>query len=63
MINDNDAMKHLIDLLSVEGPSGKESQVAETITRKLLAAGCRKAWIKQDNAHRQLGPGYSYNFV
>ena len=30
----------------------------ETITRKLLAAGCRKAWIKQDDAHRQLGPGY-----
>lgn len=52
------ALKNLLDLLAIEGPTGQESKVAEAITKKLLAAGCRKAWIKTDDAHKRLGDGY-----
>lgn len=58
MINKEHALKHLMDLLAVEGPTGRETKVAETISKKLLAAGCKKAWIKSDDAHKRLGDGY-----
>lgn len=58
MINKELALNHLLDLLAVEGPTGQESMVAEAITRKLLAAGCKQAWIKTDDAHKRLGDGY-----
>ncbi len=52
------AMAHLMDLLAVEGPTGKEAKVAAAITKKLIAAGCAKAWITTDDAHERLGDGY-----
>ncbi len=52
------ALTHLLDLLAVEGPSGQESEVVKAITQKLIAAGCKKAWIKTDDAHKRLGEGY-----
>ena len=58
MINKEGAMAHLMDLLAVEGPTGQESKVVETITKKLITAGCKKAWIKTDDAHKRLGDGY-----
>jgi len=58
MINNDRAMEHLMDLLAIEGPTGRETQVAAAITRKLIEAGCRKSWIRTDDAHRRLGDGY-----
>ncbi|MEN7973694.1 MAG: M20/M25/M40 family metallo-hydrolase [Verrucomicrobiota bacterium] len=58
MINKDKAMTHLLDLLAVEGPTGRESKVVAAITKKLIAAGCKKAWIKTDDAHRRLGEGF-----
>ncbi|MEI6891263.1 MAG: M20/M25/M40 family metallo-hydrolase [Pontiella sp.] len=58
MINQDRAMIHLMDLLSIEGPTGQESKVVSAISRKLIAAGCKKAWIKTDDAHIRLGNGF-----
>jgi len=58
MIDNDSALAHLMDLLAVEGPTGRESKVVQTITAKLLAAGCRKSWIRTDDAHKRLGDGY-----
>lgn len=57
-INKDRALNNLLDLLAIEGPTGRESKVAEAITKKLIDAGCRKAWIKTDDAHKRLGDGY-----
>jgi tripeptide aminopeptidase len=51
-------LTHLMDLLAVEGLTGQESKVAEALTKKLLAGGCKKAWIKTDDAHKRLGEGF-----
>lgn len=58
MINNDRALSHLLDLLAVEGPSGQEAKVVEAISKKLVSAGCKKAWIKTDDAHKRLGAGY-----
>ena len=58
MIDKDRALSHLMDLLAVEGPTGKESKVVQTITEKLMAAGCKKSWIKTDDAHKRLGEGF-----
>lgn len=58
MANKDKALTHLLDLLAVEGLTGREGRVVEAITKKLLAAGCRKAWIKTDDAHKRLGEGF-----
>jgi tripeptide aminopeptidase len=58
LINENRALSHLLDLLAVEGPTGKESKVVEAITKKLMAAGCKREWIKTDDAHKRLGEGF-----
>lgn len=47
-------MEHLLDLLSVEGPSGCEARVAALVRDKLLAAGCKARWIRHDDAHRRI---------
>lgn len=52
------ALAHLLDLLAVEGLTGREGKVAETIIKKLKAAGCKAAWIKTDDAHVRLGKGF-----
>ncbi|MDF7798925.1 M20/M25/M40 family metallo-hydrolase [Pontiellaceae bacterium B1224] len=58
MIKKDLAMNHLMDLLAVPGPTGQEAKVVEAITKKLIAAGCKKAWIKTDDAHKRLGDGF-----
>jgi len=58
IINTDQALKNLLDLLAIEGPTGQESRVIAALTKKLLAAGCKKAWIKTDDAHKRLGDGY-----
>ena len=58
MINKEPALSHLLDLLAIEGPTGQEKLVVAAITKKLIAAGCKKAWIKTDDAHKRLGDGY-----
>jgi tripeptide aminopeptidase len=49
---------HLLDLLAVEGTSGREGAVAAVAREKLLAAGCKPSWIRHDAAHRRLGAGW-----
>ncbi|RKX36475.1 MAG: peptidase M20, partial [Verrucomicrobia bacterium] len=58
MTNKDKALTHLLDLLAVEGLGGQESKVVAAITKKLVAAGCKKAWIKTDDAHKRLGDGF-----
>jgi tripeptide aminopeptidase len=54
MINRQNALKHLMDLLKIEGLSGREGNVAAAIREKLMAAGCRQAWIKHDRSHKKI---------
>lgn len=58
MIDRDRAVLHLLDLLAVEGSTGREGLVAQAITDKLLAAGCERSWITSDDAHMRLGEGY-----
>lgn len=55
VIDERRALRHLMDLLAIEGPSGGERRVAEAVREKLLAAGCRPTWIRHDRAHRRIG--------
>ncbi len=57
-MNKDTPLTHLLDLLAIEGLTGQESKVAEALTKKLKAAGCKKAWIKTDDAHKRLGEGF-----
>jgi len=50
------ALAHLMDLLSVEGLSGREKKVAETVHRKARAAGCKASWIGCDESNHRI-PG------
>jgi tripeptide aminopeptidase len=45
------ALRHLMDLLAVEGPSGKEGRVAGAIGKKLRAAGVKSSWMSHDRVH------------
>jgi len=47
-INEEQAIKHIMDLLSIDGPSGGESPVAERIKEKLLTAGCAPSWFHEN---------------
>lgn len=58
MVQHDNALQHLMDLLAIEGPSGKETKVVKCISSKLLAAGCDPSWITTDQAHEKLGEGY-----
>jgi len=58
LIEKDRALNNLLDLLAIEGPTGQESKVAAAITKKLMEAGCKKSWIKTDDAHKRLGDGY-----
>ncbi|MHC5005112.1 MAG: M20/M25/M40 family metallo-hydrolase [Planctomycetota bacterium] len=53
-IDEPRALQHLMDLLAVEGTSGREAGIAAAIRKKLLAAGCRKSWIAHDDAHQRI---------
>jgi len=48
------AVSHLMDLLAIEGPSGRESRVAAAIKKKLRAVGVRPAWIAHDQAQDKI---------
>ena len=52
------ALAHLMDLLGVEGTSGRERRVAELVKRKLLAACVKKSWMRHDGAHRKIAPDF-----
>lgn len=52
------ALKHLMDLLKVEGLSGREEHVAALIRKKLIAVGCKPSWIKHDSAHHKIPGNY-----
>ena len=52
------AVEHLLNLLAIEGVSGRESLVSAFLKKELLAAGCRSEWIFEDEAHLRLGEGF-----
>ena len=52
------ALKHLMDLLKVEGSSGREGKVAKVITQKLKKAGCKASWIRYDQANKRMREDY-----
>ena len=52
------ALQNLLELLTIEGPTGRERLVADYLTKKLIAAGCKKSWIQHDDAHKRLGMGF-----
>jgi tripeptide aminopeptidase len=47
-----------MDLLSIEGLSGREGKVAAAVKKKLRAAGCKPSWIGHDQAHRRIPGDY-----
>ena len=55
LLDDRRAVAHLLDLLAVEGLSGAERVVSARVREKLLAAGCKPAWIRSDRAHERIG--------
>ena len=48
------AVDHLLDLLRIEGLSGREGRVAEAVIEKLIHAGCKPRWMKHDDAHSRI---------
>lgn len=52
------SLQHLLDLLGIEGTSGREKKVAEAVKSKLVKAGCKTSWIGHDQAHKAIGEGY-----
>ena len=53
-VEERRALGHLMDLLSIEGLSGREGRVASAVRKKALAAGCKPSWIGFDQAHRRI---------
>jgi len=54
LVDEKRAVTHLLDLLRVEGPSGREGKVAETVIEKLVHAGCRAGWMSHDDVNRRI---------
>ena len=52
------AIQNLLDLISIEGPTGREKLVAEYLKKKLIIAGCKRNWIRHDDAHKRLNMGF-----
>jgi tripeptide aminopeptidase len=44
-INEDFAVRNLMELLAAKGPSGGEGPVAELVKKQLLAAGARESWF------------------
>jgi len=59
MINKEQAVKHLMDLLAAEGPSGSEGPVAAVVKHKLLAAGCDPKWIRENVSLKRLSKDFT----
>ncbi len=57
-IDEARALDHLMDLLAIEGLSGREAKVAAAVREKLLAAGCEPSWIGHDNANERIPGDY-----
>ena len=57
-IDEARALDHLMDLLAIEGLSGREGKVAAAVRKKLLAAGCESAWIGHDDANERIPGDY-----
>ena len=57
-IDEDRALEHLMDLLAIEGLSGREGKVAAAVREKLLAAGCEPAWIGHDDANERIPHDY-----
>ena len=57
-IDERRALANLMDLLSIEGLSGREGQVAAAVKKRARAAGCRPAWIRLDDANRRIPGDY-----
>lgn len=58
MIDEQQALDHLMSLLKIESLSGQEANVEAEVRRRLEKVGCKKSWIKNDNAHRIIGNGF-----
>lgn len=57
-IDEARALDHLMDLLAIEGLSGREGKVAAAVREKLLAAGCEPSWIGHDDANERIPGDY-----
>ena len=57
-IDEARALDHLMDLLRIEGLSGREARVAAAVREKLLAAGCEPSWIGHDDANERIPGDY-----
>lgn len=57
-IDEARALDHLMDLLAIEGLSGREGKVAAAVQEKLLAAGCEASWIGHDDANERIPGNY-----
>ena len=57
-IDEARALDHLMDLLAIEGLSGREGKVAAAVREKLLRAGCEPSWIGHDDANERIPGDY-----
>lgn len=57
-VDEKRAIAHLMDLLAIEGLSGREGRVAEAVKKKLRAAGCKASWMTHDQANRRIPGDY-----
>lgn len=57
-IDETRALDHLMDLLAIEGLSGREGKVAAAVREKLLAAGCEASCIGHDDANERIPGDY-----
>ena len=57
-IDERKALAHLMELLAIEGLSGREGKVAAAIKKKARAAGCRPSWIGHDEAYKKIPADY-----
>ena len=58
-IDKEQAVKHLMDLLATEGPSGGEGPVAAVVKQKLLAAGCQPQWVRENVGLKRLSKDFT----
>ena len=58
-VDEQRAIKHLLDLLTIEGLSGREGKVAETVTEKLINCGCNPNDIFYDDTAKKAPQGLS----
>jgi len=57
-IDEQRALEHLMNLLEVEGLSGREARVAAAVKKKVLLAGAKPGWIRFDDAQKRIGDDY-----